>query len=253
MKTWENREGLCFISKYGESFVTIEYISSVKVKIRFKNNYEKWVTWDNIIKDRVISPYAKTIHNVGYLGEGEYNNQNCKKEYEYWRGMIRRCYDPYYVNKHLTYKDCFVEEYFHCFQNFVEWIKSEYPNINEDIELDKDILEKGNKIYDREHIILIPKRINSLFVKCNLNRGRLPIGVCYHEATDKYMVQCSTLDNKKKSKHLGCYNTIEEAFLAYKTFKENYIKRVADEYYSKGLISKKLYDAMYKYEVELYD
>lgn len=44
-----------------------------------------------------------------------------------------------------------------------------------------------------------------------------------------------------------------QAFTCYKNFKENYIKQVADEYYSKGLIPKKLYDAMYKYEVEIND
>ena len=37
----------------------------------------------------------------------------------------------------------------------------------------------------------------------------------------------------------------------YKNFKENYIKQVADEYYFKGLIPKRLYEAMYKYEVEI--
>ena len=46
---------------------------------------------------------------------------------------------------------------------------------------------------------------------------------------------------------------MEEAFQYYKTFKENYIKQVADDYYSQGLIPKKLYDAMYRYEVEITD
>ena len=63
----------------------------------------------------------------------------------------------------------------------------------------------------------------------------------------------STLDkeNNKKVIYLGTYNTIEEAFLAYKIFKENYIKQVADEY--KDLIPQRLYEAMYKYEVEIND
>lgn len=52
-------------------------------------------------------------------------------------------------------------------------------------------------------------------------------------------------------KYLGLYNTVEEAFIVYKAFKENYIKQVADEY--KKYIPTKLYEAMYKYEVELDD
>ena len=48
-----------------------------------------------------------------------------------------------------------------------------------------------------------------------------------------------------------CKDLSEEAFKSYKTFKEKYIKQVADEY--KDKIPKKLYDAMYRYEVEITD
>ena len=47
------------------------------------------------------------------------------------------------------------------------------------------------------------------------------------------------------------FNTPQEAFQAYKKFKENYIKQVADEY--KEYIPQKLYEAMYNYEVEIGD
>ena len=50
---------------------------------------------------------------------------------------------------------------------------------------------------------------------------------------------------------LGSYNNEIEAFQCYKRFKENYIKEVAEEY--KNLIPTKLYEAMYKYEVEITD
>ena len=43
----------------------------------------------------------------------------------------------------------------------------------------------------------------------------------------------------------------EEAFRAYKQFKEDYIKQVADEY--KDKIPQKLYDAMYNYKVDITD
>lgn len=256
MKKIEGRVGLCFITKYGESFIIIEYVNNTKVKIKFKNGCEKWVAWNNIIKNTVISPYAKTVYNMGYIGVGKFNHKNSKKEYEYWKYIIRRCYDPYFINEHITYKDCFIEEYLLNFQNFIEWFKINYFEIEkETMEIDKDILKKGNKIYDREHMIFVPKRINSLFVKCDKSRGEYPIGVSWHKSTNKFIARCNILDenNKNKRIHLGIYNTQEEAFKVYKNFKENYIKQVADEYYSKGLIPKKLYDAMYKYEVEIND
>jgi hypothetical protein len=48
------------------------------------------------------------------------------------------------------------------------------------------------------------------------------------------------------------YDTPHDAFyLGYKPFKENYIKQKADEY--KDQIPIKLYDALYRYEVEITD
>ena len=44
---------------------------------------------------------------------------------------------------------------------------------------------------------------------------------------------------------------LEKAFNCYKEFKEKYIKQIADEY--KDLIPKELYEALYKYEVEIND
>ena len=54
----------------------------------------------------------------------------------------------------------------------------------------------------------------------------------------------------KKIQELKIENTKNKT-IAYKTFKEQYIKQVANEY--KDKIPKKLYDAMYRYEVEITD
>lgn len=92
-----------------------------------------------------------------------------------------------------------------------------------------------------------------MFTKSDSARGEYPIGVDYCKKEKRFRARCSVLDTngKKRGKHLGMYITSEEAFLVYKTFKENYIKQVADEY--KNLIPKELYDAMYKWEVEIND
>lgn len=52
-------------------------------------------------------------------------------------------------------------------------------------------------------------------------------------------------------KYLGCYDTPEQAFQAYKNFKEKYIKDVAEEY--KDQIPTKLYNAMIQYKIEIDD
>ena len=55
------------------------------------------------------------------------------------------------------------------------------------------------------------------------------------------------------NKYLGEYKTPEKAFEMYKIYKEEYIKQVAQEEYDKGNITKKCYDAMMSYEVEITD
>jgi hypothetical protein len=77
-----------------------------------------------------------------------------------------------------------------------------------------------------------------------LSRGNLPIGVHLHTINKKYIARCNGIS-------LGSFNTPKEAFHSYKTFKENYIKEVANDYGVK--IPKKLYEAMINYKVEIDD
>ena len=120
------------------------------------------------------------------------------------------------------------------------------------IELDKDILNKNNKIYSPDNCIFVPHKINSLFVKSNIARGNLPIGVTYYKKYDCFNAQLSLEENGKRTVlNLGYFSTPVEAFQEYKIYKEKYIKMVADEY--KEQIPYKLYKAMYEYKVEITD
>ena len=49
------------------------------------------------------------------------------------------------------------------------------------------------------------------------------------------------------------YATPEEAFFAYKTYKEKLIKQIAQIEFDKDNITKTCYDAMMKYKVEITD
>lgn len=163
--------------------------------------------------------------------------------------ILERGYSKLWKEKHPTYEDVYVCEEWHNFQNFAKWYYNNYYSINEErMEIDKDILYKNNKIYSPDTCIIVPQRINNLFVKTNSKRGNFPIGVHRHK-NGNYVAQCEFNDSRKR--YLGCYPTVEEAFNIYKMEKEKYIKQVADKY--KSYIPEKLYDAMYKYEVEIND
>ena len=74
------------------------------------------------------------------------------------------------------------------------------------------------------------------------------MGVSYKPRINRYIAQISKF---KKVIHLGCFDTPEEAFQAYKTAKEQYIKEVANEW--KKLISEKVYQDLINYQVEITD
>jgi hypothetical protein len=114
--------------------------------------------------------------------------------------------------------------------------------------LDKDILFKGNKIYSPETCVFVPSDINILFTKTNAKRGDFPIGVTYNKKVGKYQSRCNV---NSKLIHIDFFNTPEEAFFAYKIFKEKLIKHIANKY--KDKIPNNLYEAMLRYEVEITD
>ena len=251
------RVGEISYNKYGSLMKIIEYRNSDDIDIIFPNyNYIVFnKQYHNFKNGNIKCPYDKTILNIGYIGDGNYKTTNGlvgklkdnSIQYKYWYSMLRRCFDEKFKINHKSYKDCTVDEEWHNFQNFAKWFDENYYEIdNERMHLDKDILIKENKIYSPETCIFVPQRINDLFVKCDKSRGEYPIGVIKTKNNKFY-----SYVNVIKRVHLGSYKTPEDAFNAYKTFKENYIKQVADDY--KDKIPKKLYDAMYKYEVEITD
>ena len=251
------RIGEINISKEGYKMKIIEYNDFHNIWIEFQDEHKAKIhtAYQHFKNGQVKNPYHRSIFNIGYIGEGKYNGKTHPIIYKVWHSMIQRCYDPCYLNEHPTYRDCIVCEEWHCFQNFAKWWEENVYNCNnERMELDKDILAKGNKIYNPETCLIVPKRINTLFIKNNRRRGKYPIGVSeYYDKKwgyRKLSVSCNTLESKKT---LGYFPLSEpfHAFYAYKQFKENYIKQVADEY--KDLIPQRLFEAMYKFEVEIND
>ena len=248
-----NRVGEINYNTKGSRMKIIECINARNIVVIFDNGYKTKTEYSQFKKGQIKNPYDKTIYNVGYIGEGYYKLITHKNIYKHWSSMIRRCYADNKNKFNPTYKDCSVCEEWHNFQNFGKWFDENYYTIeNETMALDKDILVKGNKTYSPETCVFVPQRINSLFLKRNKSRGKYPIGTSYNKRDKKYESCCHMYKNNRYTRHaIGNFDTPTEAFNVYKTFKEQYIKQVANEYKEK--IPKKLYDAMYRYEVEITD
>lgn len=248
------REGLSYFTKEGESVVIIKYIDARDIIVKFYDDFnaEVHTTWHSFQKREIKNPYRRNKFG-GYIGEGKYNKKNNLTYYTHWYEMLDRCFGEERKEKQPRYKECFLgDDNWLNFQNFAEWCEGNYYEVpGEVMELDKDILFKGNKVYSPKNCIFVPKRINVLFVKNNINRGKYPIGVSQNGKINiQLRVNCNILTEYK---YLGSFPIDRpfQAFTTYKNFKEKYIKQVADEY--KGLIPEKLYNAMYNYEVEIND
>jgi len=254
----KNHIGETNITGYGSLMTVIYYTNCKNIIVRFdKSGYEKNTNYRQFKLGSVKSPYCRSVHGVGYLGEGNYTSRiNGEKSPQYvaWNNMLQRCYSVKFQATRPTYIGCSVCEEWLNYQNFAKWYDENYYEIESKsqrgMNLDKDILKKNNKIYCPEYCIYVPDSINLLFIKKNANRGNLPIGV--NKEGKKYIAQCSVSDGGiSKQEQIGTFFTIEEAFNAYKYFKEEYIKQVANEY--RDIIPNKLFEALYKYKVEITD
>ena len=252
----EERLGEARTMNCGEIAFIVNYANCKDITVQFKITGEiVKTTYQNFKNGNVKSHFTPSVFGVGIIGNEKTKDENGElyDSYIRWRSMLRRCYSGEYQKRYPTYKGCTVCKEWLNYSDFKKWYDVNYYEIEgERMALDKDILVKGNKIYSPNTCVFVPQNINILFIKRNKARGKYPIGVYKPNNSNKYQAQCNTFYNgKMQHKYLGLYNTIEDAFNAYKKFKETEIKQIADEY--KDKIPNKLYEAMYNYEVEITD
>lgn len=249
MKIDKSRIGEISYNRYGTPMKIIKYENSHKVTIEFQDEYKykKECYYRSFLIGKILNPYDKIYFNVGCLGEITASSHS--KAYSVWRSMLKRCYSKIKDLRTQSYENCIVSDDWLIFKNFCDWYESNYYEVdNEKMCLDKDILIKGNKLYSSDTCMIVPYKINMLFAKCYGHRGEYPIGVSYVKDKNKFRISASDLIMNKPK----CYfDTPEETFYVYKEAKENYIKQIADEY--KDKIPLKLYEAMYKYVIEITD
>lgn len=189
------------------------------------------------IMNRGINDYPDSVSTNGVL----------MLSYNVWRNLFVRCYLPSLHKREPTYIGCSVSKDWIHFSDFIKWY-NEYHRDGYD--LDKDILVKGNKVYSPKLCCFIPRKINTLLHKRVKNKKGLPSGVHTNKGLKPYK---SGLSIDGKHKHLGSFDTVLEAFTAFKVEKEADIKRVAIEHFNDGLITLAVYHALMLREVSIND
>ena len=244
--------GKVFKSLNSGDFKVLKYNDSYNVEIQFlKTGYETTVQLTNIRNGEIKDPYSPSVFGVGILGSRypyKINGRNTK-EYVLWKSMLQRCYSDVFKKKHSTYEGCGVSDNFKSYEYFYEWCNRQVGFGVEGFELDKDLLIKGNKVYSESTCVFVPTEINLLLVKREVSRGEHLIGVCWSKTHKAF--KALVRRNKGKQEFLGYFKTELEAFNAYKTAKESFVKEQANEW--KGKIDERAYEALMNYEVEITD
>jgi len=202
-----------------------------------------------------MSKSGVLVQGLGINDNKCQSNRNGKtlKEYNLWTSMLFRCTEKYWV-AHPTYIGTTCSENFKSYSYFYEWCQEQvgFDNIDENGKrwhLDKDILFKGNKHYSEDNCVFVSQGINYLLTKGKASRGDWPIGTYLNKSNNKFRSRCN--NGTGESKHLGFFETVQDAFQAYKTYKEAYIKQVANEY--KDQLDPRAYNALMNYAVEITD
>ena len=185
--------------------------------------------YSNFKRGALKDPYLKTIKGVACVGETSTIDENGKvlKSREVWGDMIKRCYDEKQFKKRPSYMGVTVCDEWLCYANFKEWYdKNIYEIKDEKVQLDKDILVKGNKIYSPETCIFAPQRINILFRE--LNNNEFPTLEERNNGTFAIRVRMNG-----KSKRISGFKTKEKAEECYLKEKRRIIKEIAEEYKDK--------------------
>ena len=129
--------------KYFNTFINEEQARVKKFSDKLKNGEVK--------EDRIF-PVKSKMHDLklGILIAGYSKGDELSILEKEYQGLIddwEEVWEPEYYNKNLTYTNCEVDEDWLNFQNFAKWYKENYYEIEgEQMELDKDILYKHNKL-----------------------------------------------------------------------------------------------------------
>ena len=120
----------------------------------------------NISRGKIKDCRAKSVCGVGYLDTDIkipfHEHSILRRAYDLWSNMLYRCYGDY--AKCHTYSDCTVDKRWHSFKNFLNSIQDlegyDQWERGEDMQLDKDIKVKGNRVYSADTCMFVTAPAN---------------------------------------------------------------------------------------------
>lgn len=148
--------------------------------------------------------------------------------YVRWVSMIRRCYSSKVTMKNPTYVGCRVCDDWLTFSKFREWMtKQDWEGKH----LDKDLIVKGNQVYNPDTCVFISQKVNVFITDITRGKGQLnlPTGVVLGELRSDGYRYIARISYKGKSKNLGQFRTPNSAHAAWLTAKRKFANELADD------------------------
>ena len=183
--------GEVYQSKKCGPFKVVSYTSANEVMVRFVNTgYEVMVHTGAIKKGQIKDKLIPSVEGVGIVGDGDFPlSYFCSEKgrmvkhpvYTLWTGMLTRCYNRKYQNRHTSYIGCEVAPEWRNYQDFFltvrgvpgfdKWCDYQLGLSDDQYALDKDKLVEGNRLYSPSTCCFITVEENSLLaVKAKLEK-----------------------------------------------------------------------------------
>lgn len=136
-----------------------------------------------------------------------------------YKAMMARAYSEVFHKRHPSYKDCSVHPDWHTFMTFKSWMETKDWQGKQ---LDKDLLKPGNKVYGPDTCCFIDKEVNQFIQHAYGDGSGSLYGVCFCSHTPRPKCQYA-------SKHIGYFDTQEEAHEVWRLMKHENACKLADK------------------------
>jgi len=152
------------------------------------------------------------VNDAGYVVSPTINGKQTPCPfYKAWKGMLVRCYSKNFQFRSPTYTGCSVASEWLIFSAFKDWMGNQ---IWQGLQLDKDLLIAGNKVYSPDTCVFVDQVTNYFINECSAARGSYPLGVNWHKGGANFIAKCSNPFTGKRE-NLGSYSCPEQAHKAW--------------------------------------
>lgn len=252
--------GSKFKTKSGWEGTVVSYKDPWNVEVLWQDSTRSWET-AGAVKSGGIKPLMQpSVEGIGYFGVGEFvpglykeGRKVDERIYAFWVRMFSRCYNPKELNKsrNAKYRDVLVHKDWHNFQSFAQWAYQQPMAFDNDVELDKDLLQVGAKTYNENVCCIIPAEINRFLIEQDVGAYCRGVHLIAPKTPNSAIGYVSRVNTDLGREYLGYFPTVDMAFQAYKKRKEEYAKELAQKW--KDKVQDKVYNALMNYTVNMTD